>query len=471
MIEAFITNAGKYAEGELRGDWLRFPTTKEDVQALLSRIGVDGTRHQEYFITDYKTDIDGLGLGEHENIDELNYFATLLSEMDKFSLDTFQAAVAHGDYTESVKDLINLAQNHDCYDYHPGVGDDDELGRYLVDDLEMEKLSGAAAIYFDYEAYGRDYRLNTGGIFTPICFVSSNRNVDFIEHYSGREDVPDEHRVFAYPPPPGRELNVDNAKITQSTPIADNYYVKQLLEVMQSNNMPGAKDLQTAVNQVTAMENHLATMVSELGAMRRELAEAQRMNHPIQTALSKAVVTLQAQALDIRDKLSGLKQNIVVGCKNALAAFQEKGLSALRNIADFLKIRPALESLQKGIDKGIRHDERAIQQIEKVSAEFHEAGRHIKNIGRTMTGKEPIQEAKSSGKLAKALSAHFRADRACLNAMNICVGKAIGAVERLEKTEHRPPIKDTIDRLNKEIAQAGREAPTRQRPVPEHTGR
>ena len=374
-------------------------------------------------------------------------------------------------HTESVKDLINLAQNHDCYDYHPGVGDDDELGRYLVDDLEMEKLSGAAAIYFDYEAYGRDYRLNTGGIFTPICFVSSNRNVDFIEHYSGREDVPDEHRVFAYPPPPGRELNVDNAKITQSTPIAENDYVKQLLEVMQSNNMPGAKDLQAAVNQVTAMEKHLATMVSELGAMRRELAEAQRMNHPIQTALSKAVVTLQAQALDIRDKLSGLKQNIVIGCKNALEAFQEKGLSAFRNIADFLKIRLALESLQKDIDKAIRQDDVAISRIEKISNEYHEAGRHLKNIGRAIIGKEAIQQAKPPGRFAKALTGSIRANRACCMAMRGCVGKAIGAVERLEKAEHKPLIKDTIEKHNKEIAQAGREAPTQQRSVPEHAGR
>jgi len=471
MIEAFITNAGKYAEGELRGDWLRFPTTKEDVQALLSRIGVDGAQYQEYFITDYKTNLEGIhSFGEYESIDELNYLATLLSDMDDWELEKFEAAVTHGEYSGSVEGFINLTQNLDCYDILPGASDNEGLARYLIEEWGYEEIPERLEMYFNYDSYGQDFSLNENGEFAECGYILRNSG-NFSKHYSGREDIPDEHRVFAYPPPPDRGLNVDNTKITQSTRIAENDYVKQLLEVMESNNMPGAKDLQAAVYQVTAMEKYLADMVSELGAMRRELAEAQRMNHPIQTALSKAVVTLQAQALDIRDKLSGLKQNIVVGCKNALEAFQEKGLSALRNIADFLKIRPALESLQKDIDKAIHQDNAAINRIEKISTEYHEAGRHLKNIGRAIAGKEAIQQANPPGRFAKALTASIRADRACCMAMRGCVGKAIGAVERLENTERKPPIKDTIERLNQEIAQAGREAPSLQRSVPEHTGR
>ena len=39
LFEAYITNLGKYNEGELVGDTLKFPTTTEEVQALLKRIG------------------------------------------------------------------------------------------------------------------------------------------------------------------------------------------------------------------------------------------------------------------------------------------------------------------------------------------------------------------------------------------------------------------------------------------------
>ena len=40
-FEAYITNLGKYNEGELVGEWVKFPTTSEDLQkvfeALLQR--------------------------------------------------------------------------------------------------------------------------------------------------------------------------------------------------------------------------------------------------------------------------------------------------------------------------------------------------------------------------------------------------------------------------------------------------
>ncbi|MFR1990437.1 MAG: antirestriction protein ArdA [Oscillospiraceae bacterium] len=37
LFEAYITNLGKYNEGELVGETLKFPTTTEEVQGLLKR--------------------------------------------------------------------------------------------------------------------------------------------------------------------------------------------------------------------------------------------------------------------------------------------------------------------------------------------------------------------------------------------------------------------------------------------------
>ena len=53
ILEAYITNLGKYAEGQLVGETLKFPTTMEEVQSLLKRIGVDGVRYEEIFITSF----------------------------------------------------------------------------------------------------------------------------------------------------------------------------------------------------------------------------------------------------------------------------------------------------------------------------------------------------------------------------------------------------------------------------------
>ena len=45
FIEAYVTNLGKYNEGELASEPLKFPTTTEEVQALLKRIGVDNIQY------------------------------------------------------------------------------------------------------------------------------------------------------------------------------------------------------------------------------------------------------------------------------------------------------------------------------------------------------------------------------------------------------------------------------------------
>ena len=200
FIEAYVTNLGKYNEGELASEPLKFPTTTEEVQALLKRIGVDNIQYEEIFIADYGGDLPELNacLGEYESIDELNHLACLLSELDQGELEKFEAVIDSGEHTSSVADLINLAQNLDCYEFYPGVEDDETLGRIYVEDMEAIDVPEHLLNYFDYEAYGRDIRLEEDGHFAPGGYVLNNGG-KFIEHYHGIEDIPAEHKVFAFP--------------------------------------------------------------------------------------------------------------------------------------------------------------------------------------------------------------------------------------------------------------------------------
>ena len=200
ILEAYVTNLGKYAEGQLVGETLKFPTTTEEVQALLKRIGVDGVRYEEIFITSFDSDVLGLHehLGEYENIDELNYLAALLSDMDQSDLEKFEAVIDAGEYTGSVKDLINLTQNLDCFEFYSGIHNEEDLGRMFILDFEAMTVPEHLIDYIDYEAYGRDVRINDGGHFAPGGYVADNHS-SFVELYTGRDDIPDEHRVFSMP--------------------------------------------------------------------------------------------------------------------------------------------------------------------------------------------------------------------------------------------------------------------------------
>ena len=64
-FEAYITNLGKYNEGELVGEWVKFPTTSEDLKKVFERIGIGskddfGNPYEEWFISDYDCYVDGL---------------------------------------------------------------------------------------------------------------------------------------------------------------------------------------------------------------------------------------------------------------------------------------------------------------------------------------------------------------------------------------------------------------------------
>ena len=100
VFEAYITNLGKYAEGQLVGETLKFPATTEEVQSLLKNIGVDGVQYEEFFITAFDGDVMGLYdyLTEYENLDELNHLAHLISELDSDEIETLEAVLNKGDH-------------------------------------------------------------------------------------------------------------------------------------------------------------------------------------------------------------------------------------------------------------------------------------------------------------------------------------------------------------------------------------
>ena len=200
-----MTNLGKYNEGQLVYERVAFPTDTETVQAALKKIGIDGIRYEEIFISDYDGPMPQLHkhLGEYESINELNHLACLLSKLSQDELAVFEAVMDSGEYTGSVKDLINLSQNLDSYSFYSDVHTEEDLGRMYLQELEAVPVPEHLIDYIDYEAYGRDVRINEDGHLAPGGYVVGGGS--FVEHYHGIEDIPDEHRVFSMPKVPIRE--------------------------------------------------------------------------------------------------------------------------------------------------------------------------------------------------------------------------------------------------------------------------
>lgn len=176
-ISIYLTNLGKYNEGELVGEWLELPASDEEIAETLERIGIsdepdeNGRFYEEYFITDYETEVDGLKIGEYDNIDELNALAEAVegNEQTAAALIYFGYNTAEeiGDHIDDVM-YITTPEGAESEDF--------AVGYYYAEECGCLEIPENLKNYFDYEAYGRDimldgsfYIANDGAIYEMVA--------------------------------------------------------------------------------------------------------------------------------------------------------------------------------------------------------------------------------------------------------------------------------------------------------------
>ena len=207
MSEQFsilIDSRSRFETGAPGGAWLPMPATQEQLHAAMRSVGITADNPQDFFVGGFANTEDcpfdvPLAVIQSGSMDELNYLGKLLEMQRDEDKAKFAAAVTLGEYAGNLKDLINLAQNLDCYWLYPTVQSEEDYGYYLIDELDELELPEEAKKYFMYEEYGRDAAINDGGRFTEQGYVYNNKNT-FSEWYNGR-DIPKEYRIMSYPQP------------------------------------------------------------------------------------------------------------------------------------------------------------------------------------------------------------------------------------------------------------------------------
>ena len=250
QFSILIDSRSRFETGQPGGVWLPMPTTAEQLHKAMNRIGITAENSQDFFINGFANteqqpfDVP-LSVIQSAGIDELNYFGKLLEMLHDEDRDKFAAAVTLGEYAGSVKDLINLAQNLDCYWIYPTVQDEEAYGHYLIDELDELELPEAAKNYFMYKEYGRDAVKNDGGIFTAQGYIYNNKNT-FSEWYSGHEnDIPKEYRVMSFPQPerpdPAKVEMDAAAPPQQSVPPAAAQEPRPVIPIVLTSEKPADK--------------------------------------------------------------------------------------------------------------------------------------------------------------------------------------------------------------------------------------
>jgi cob(I)alamin adenosyltransferase len=183
------------------------------------------------------------------------------------------------------------------------------------------------------------------------------------------------------------------------------------------------------------MEDFIITAESRITDMKIQLDTMREIqSHPVKTSLQNAIKRLESTVAAVKEQLSALRTYMIEGCKNAIAAFRQGGIRALDKVASYLHIKSGLRIMKNDLVKSVGVCDKAVSDISAFAREYHSAGRAVKNMARMFIGKAPINAKKEAGKLARAMSFPYRAEKSCLLAVKAAVDKAIDKMEQLEQS-------------------------------------
>ena len=174
-MKIYLTNLGRYNEGYLVGKWVKLPVCEEVLDKVLKEIGIN-EYYEEYFITDYENDIVGIGdvISEYSSVQALNELAQRLEDLSGDEANKLGAVLEY-EACRSVSDVLELLDKLGEFDLLTDVTDDEELGYYYAEEYCSIDIPENIQPYFDYEAYGRDIRLESSCLYTSYGFLLDNR--------------------------------------------------------------------------------------------------------------------------------------------------------------------------------------------------------------------------------------------------------------------------------------------------------
>ena len=156
ILSVFLTNLGKYNEGELIGEWVSLPIDEDELATIRECIGIN-EEYEEEFLTDWESPIRALYeyIGEYTNIESLNELAEQLEDIPE---EDFPILDAIYDITGDFDSMLRIYTYGDYRVYDGCYSMEAVAQTYLEETGAFQNLPSFIETYFDYESFGRDMR-------------------------------------------------------------------------------------------------------------------------------------------------------------------------------------------------------------------------------------------------------------------------------------------------------------------------
>ena len=160
IIKGYITNLGKYNEGELIGKWLEFPIDEDELNEALAAIGckytdengkVHNEFYEEFFFSDWECEI--FDFGEYESISDVNDIAERVENLMDYEQDVLKVILE--EHTSNIEEALRLVEGGN-YVIWSGESMADVAERMAAEFGDLDNIPEHLQHYIDYEAWGRD---------------------------------------------------------------------------------------------------------------------------------------------------------------------------------------------------------------------------------------------------------------------------------------------------------------------------
>ena len=197
---AHIVNAVKGNSGnhEAKGVWLNFPATTETLTAALKKIGLSPNANEKQYSLDnfdaIYSEMNDMLKGT-KTIDELNYLANRISELDDLEDFVFQMTLKAG-ICKNAKDAINITYNTEYYNAVTDMRNWENIGAYLAEQNGLDiSVIGDLSDYIDYAGYAKNHLERNGGYFFEDVYLEVGLTNFTVKYDGKKENIPQEYRI------------------------------------------------------------------------------------------------------------------------------------------------------------------------------------------------------------------------------------------------------------------------------------
>lgn len=174
---------------------IEFPTTKEVIKELFEKNLISSEDDYEVVSVEKFLYADNMYFNSDDSINDINYLAGLIDELEDYDYDKYRAMDEYLWASYGVVEAINRTQNTENYELYSNILNEEDLGRYYIDEVYYGEVPDFLKGFINYYDYGKYISENEDGCFSSEGYIYNNGGSQYSPYSGCVDDIPGEYIV------------------------------------------------------------------------------------------------------------------------------------------------------------------------------------------------------------------------------------------------------------------------------------